>query len=518
MSKSTKAVSTTSQSKNKTLATTQVNDSVSKKTAKTSKKLVKRVVEIPEMRRINHIHFVGIGGAGMCGIAEVIHNHGYTVSGSDIKQSPVTERLTQMGIRVFIGHDSKNISEADVLVVSSAIDHGNPEIQAALSGRIPVVRRADMLGELMRYRHGIAVAGAHGKTTTTSILTMILTEAGLDPTYVIGGKLNASGKNASLGDSRYLVAEADESDASFLSLRPMAAIVTNIDQDHMETYDGSFDKLKAAYIQFLQNMPFYGLAVLCGDDKELYGMIDKVGRPVLTYGLEKHNDVQAVDVLADGTRSHFTVLRKDHEPLKITLNIPGIHNVYNALAAITVATDEGVSDAAIASAVEKFAGVGRRFENNGSYTVADNTGDVLLIDDYGHHPTEVAMTIKAARQSYPERRLAMIFQPHRYSRTRDCFDDFVEVLSQVDVLMLLDVYSAGEAPIDGADSRSLARTIRTRGQVEPIMLNINDIEQIRQVLSSMLKGNDLLITQGAGNVGQLCLDLAKNSLFLTAKK
>ncbi|MCK6157680.1 UDP-N-acetylmuramate--L-alanine ligase [Moraxella osloensis] len=469
------------------------------------------------MRRIRHVHFVGIGGAGMCGIAEVVHNHGYMVSGSDIKQSPVTDRLTQMGIQVFIGHDSKNISEADVVVVSSAIDHTNPEIQAALSGRIPVVRRADMLGELMRYRHGIAVAGAHGKTTTTSLLTMILTEAGLDPTYVIGGKLNASGKNASLGQSHYLVAEADESDASFLSLRPMAAIVTNIDQDHMETYGGSFDKLKSAYVQFLQNMPFYGLAVLCGDDKELYGLIDKIARPVLTYGLEKHNDVQAIDVVADGTKTHFTVLRKDREPLPITLNIPGIHNVYNALAAITISTDEGVSDEAICQAVKKFAGVGRRFENNGNYPVKDGTGDVLLIDDYGHHPTEVAMTIKAARQSYPDRRLVMIFQPHRFTRTRDCFDDFVDVLSQVDVLMLLDVYSAGEAVIEGADSRSLARTIRTRGQVEPIMLNINDMDQIRQVLGSMLKGNDLLITQGAGNVGQLCLDLAKNNLFLTEK-
>ena len=484
------------------------------KTNSVTKKITKRVVEIPEMRRIRHVHFVGIGGAGMCGIAEVVHNHGYMVSGSDIKQSPVTDRLTQMGIQVFIGHDSKNISEADVVVVSSAIDHTNPEIQAALSGRIPVVRRADMLGELMRYRHGIAVAGAHGKTTTTSLLTMILTEAGLDPTYVIGGKLNASGKNASLGQSRYFVAEADESDASFLSLRPMAAIVTNIDQDHMETYGGSFDKLKAAYVQFLQNMPFYGLAVLCGDDKELYGLIDKIARPVLTYGLEKHNDVQAIDVVADGTKTHFTVLRKDREPLPITLNIPGIHNVYNALAAITISTDEGVSDEAICQAVKKFAGVGRRFENNGNYALKDGTGDVLLIDDYGHHPTEVAMTIKAARQSYPDRRLAMIFQPHRFSRTRDCFDDFVEVLSQVDVLMLLDVYSAGEAAIEGADSRSLARTIRTRGQVDPIMLNINDIEQVGQVLKSMLKGNDLLITQGAGNVGQLCLDLAKNKLFL----
>lgn len=492
-------------------------------TGKTPKKLPHRLIEIPEMRRINHVHFIGIGGAGMCGIAEVIHNQGYTVSGSDIKKGVVTDRLEDMGVQVFIGHDSKNISEADVIVVSSAIDKSNPEIQAALTARIPVVRRADMLGELMRYRHGIAIAGAHGKTTTTSLLTTMLSEAGLDPTYVIGGKLNSTGKNASLGQSRYLVAEADESDASFLSLRPMAAIVTNIDQDHMETYENSFDKLKQAYIQFLQNMPFYGLAVLCGDDKELYGMIDAIARPVITYGLEKHNDVQAIDVVADGTKTHFTVLRKDREPLALTLNFPGIHNVYNTLGAIAMATEEGVSDKAIQKAVEKFAGVGRRFEHQGSYAVKSENdddlnndlpnNDVILIDDYGHHPTEVAMTIKAARQSYPERRLAMIFQPHRFSRTRDCYDDFVNVLSQVDVLMLLDVYSAGEAPIAGADSRSLARSIRQRGQLDPILLDINDMATLSTTLRQVLKGNDLLITQGAGNVGQLCLDLAKNKLF-----
>lgn len=340
----------------------------------------------------------------------------------------------------------------------------------------------------------------------------MLHEAGLDPTYVVGGKVNAFGKNASLGQSRYLVAEADESDASFLSLRPMACIVTNIDEDHMETYGNSFDNLKKAYIQFLQNMPFYGLAVICGDDKELYGMIDDIARPVLTYGLEEHNDVRAVDVVADGTKTHFTVLRKDKEPLKITLNIPGLHNVYNALGAITMATDEGVSDDAIARAVEKFAGVGRRFENNGSF--ATDGGDIVLIDDYGHHPTEVSATIATARQSYPNRRLVMMFQPHRYSRTRDCFNDFVAVLSQVDKLILLDVYGAGEEPIKGATSDDLARSIRERGQVEPIVLNVDDKTQIKQVLQAGLKANDLLITQGAGNVGQLCQDLAANHLFL----
>lgn len=475
----------------------------------TKKSLPKRLIGIPEMRRIETIHFVGIGGAGMCGIAEVLANQGYKVTGSDIKASAVTERLVSLGVIVYIGHNASNIDHADVVVVSSAIDKTNPEIQAALAARLPVVRRADMLGELMRYRHSIAVAGAHGKTTTTSMLTMMLTEAGLDPTYVIGGKLNASGKNAALGQSRYLVAEADESDASFLSLRPMAAIVTNIDEDHMDTYEGSFEKLKQAYIQFLQNMPFYGLAAICGDDEVLFGMIDAIARPVLTFGLKEHNDVRAVDLVVDGAKTHFTVLRKDREPLSLTLNVPGEHNVYNALAAITLATDEGVDDAAIIRALEKFAGVGRRFEKQAQVAIDD--GDVLLIDDYGHHPTEVAATIKAARQSYPDRRLVLMFQPHRYSRTRDCFDDFVDVLSGVDELLLLDVYAAGEAPIVGADTKALARSIRHRGQVEPILVDKNDLAS---TMKRVLKANDLLITQGAGNVGQICLELRDNNLYL----
>lgn len=473
---------------------------------------LQQLIQIPEMRRIKHIHFVGIGGAGMCGIAEVLFNQGYGVSGSDIKQSGVTQRLSQLGMSIFIGHNADNIKNADVIVVSSAIDKNNPEIKSALQARLPVVRRADMLGELMRYRHSIAVAGAHGKTTTTSLLTMMLTEAGFDPTYVIGGKLNASGKNASLGNSRYLVAEADESDASFLSLRPMACIVTNIDEDHMDTYENSFDKLKQAYIQFLHNMPFYGLAVVCGDDDELYQMIDEIARPVLTFGLKPHNDVQATDLQVDGTRTHFTVLRKDKESLKITLNIPGLHNVYNALGAIAMASDEGVSDDAIVRAVGKFAGVGRRFEQQAQVALGD--GDVLLIDDYGHHPTEVLATIATARQSYPNRRLVMMFQPHRYSRTRDCFNDFVAVLSQVDKLILLDVYGAGEEPIKGATSDDLARSIRERGQVEPIVLNVDDKTQIKQVLQAGLKANDLLITQGAGNVGQLCVELKENGVYV----
>ncbi|MBO1530884.1 UDP-N-acetylmuramate--L-alanine ligase [Psychrobacter sp. F1192] len=471
--------------------------------------LPKRLIEIPEMRRIQHLHFVGIGGSGMCGIAEVMSNQGYQVSGSDIAESLVTQRLQNIGIEVFIGHDSRNIANADVIVVSSAIDRSNPEITAALKARLPVVRRADMLGELMRYRHGIAVAGAHGKTTTTSLLTTMLAEEGLDPTYVIGGKLNASGKNAALGSSRFLIAEADESDASFLSLHPMSAIVTNIDQDHMETYENSFDKLKAAYIQFLQNMPFYGLAVVCGDDPELYAMIDEIGRPVLTFGLEPFNDVQAVDVITEGTKTHFTVLRRDREPLHLTLNIPGIHNVYNALAAITMATDEGVDDAAIERALQKFEGVGRRFEQHPPVVIDE--GDVLLIDDYGHHPKEVDATIKAARQSFPERRLVMLFQPHRYSRTRDCFDEFVEVLSSVDELLLLDVYSAGETPITGADTKALARSIRLRGEVEPTII---DKDNLAPTMQRLLRAGDMLLTQGAGNVGQIAVELAANNLYL----
>lgn len=475
-----------------------------------------QLIKIPEMRRIGHIHFVGIGGAGMCGIAEVLANQGYLVTGSDIKASAVTKRLQTLGISVFIGHQKDNIKGADVLVVSSAIDRDNPEVQHAFLQRLPVVRRADMLGELMRYRHGIAVAGAHGKTTTTSLLTMILTKAGLDPTYVIGGKLNASGKNASLGSSRYLVAEADESDASFLSLHPMAAIITNIDADHMETYNNSFDELKKAYIQFLHNMPFYGVAVLCGDDTELMSMVDDIARPVITFGLKSHNDVQATDLAVCGTSTHFTLKRPNRPPLALSLNIPGEHNVYNALAAIALACDEGVGDEAIVSALAEFSGVGRRFELHGHFAITKygQVGDVLLIDDYGHHPTEVQATIKAARQSYPGRRLVMLFQPHRYSRTKDCFDEFVAVLSVVDELLLLDVYPAGEEPIVGADSKALARSIRLRGQVEPTLLKTDELPQ---TMARVLNCGDLLITQGAGNIGQLCLALADNQLYLQDK-
>lgn len=472
---------------------------------------VKELIKIPEMRRIKQIHFVGIGGAGMCGIAEVLKNQGYCVSGSDIKASKTTAQLEENGIKVFIGHAADNIKDASVLVVSTAIDPENPEVKAAIEQRIPVVRRAEMLGELMRYRHGIAVAGTHGKTTTTSLLTCMLAEEGMDPTYVIGGLLNRTGVNAALGASRYIVAEADESDASFLHLEPMAAIVTNIDADHMDTYGGSFDVLKDTFIQFLHKLPFYGLAVVCGDDANIREIMPRIARPLLTYGFNPDNDIRAVDVEQNGMRSHFTVLRKDREPLRLTINQPGLHNVLNALAAIGVATDEGVSDAAIGRALEGFSGVGRRFQVQGEFGLEQGT--VKLVDDYGHHPKEVEATIKAARQSHPDRRLVMMFQPHRFSRTRDCFDDFVDVLSQVDQLLLLEVYPAGEKPIVGADSRSLARSIRLRGEVEPIL--IDPVEgNLQNVIQKVLQPNDLLLTQGAGNVGAISLELAHHQLYL----
>ena len=471
----------------------------------------KNLIKIPEMRRIKHIHFVGIGGAGMCGIAEVLKNQGYKVSGSDIKASKTTAQLEENGIKVFIGHTPENIKGANVIVVSTAIDPENLEVKAAIETRTPVVRRAEMLGELMRYRHGIAVAGTHGKTTTTSLVTCMLAEENMDPTYVIGGLLNRTGVNAALGASRFIVAEADESDASFLHLEPMAAIVTNIDADHMDTYGGSFDVLKDTFVKFLQKMPFYGLAVVCGDDANIREIMLRIGRPVLTYGFNEDNDIRAIDVDQTGMKSSFTVLRKGREPLRLTINMPGLHNILNALAAIGIATDEGVSDIAISRALESFSGVGRRFQVQGEYALGEGT--VKLVDDYGHHPKEVEATIKAARASHPDRRLVMMFQPHRYSRTRDCFDDFVDVLSQVDQLLLLEVYPAGEKPIVGADSRSLARSLRLRGAVEPIL--IDPVEgNLQNVIQKVLQANDLLLTQGAGNVGAISVELAQNQLYL----
>ena len=469
-----------------------------------------RLIEIPEMRRIRRIHFIGIGGAGMCGIAEVLLNQGYKVSGSDAKAGKTTERLQALGAQVFMGHAAENVAQTDVVVVSTAIDSSNPEIVAAREARLPIVRRAEMLGELMRYRHGIAIAGTHGKTTTTSLVTSILAEGGFDPTFVIGGLLNSAGVNAKLGGSRYLVAEADESDASFLHLQPMAAVVTNIDADHMDTYGGSFEKLKDTFIEFLHNLPFYGLAVVCGDDEVIRELLPRIGRPTLTYGFAPENDIRAVDIRQEGMQTHFTVLRPNKQPLTISLNLPGLHNVLNSLAAIAIATDEDVHDEAIQVALANFQGVGRRFQQYGKFPVGQ--GDVCLVDDYGHHPREVEATLKAARQSFPDRRLVLMFQPHRYTRTRDCFEDFVQVLSQVDVLLLLDVYSAGEKPIAGADGRTLARSIRARGLVEPIF--IEKTEDLPALLKTILQPNDVLLTQGAGTVGAIAIELAQNALYL----
>ncbi|EAT10946.1 UDP-N-acetylmuramate--L-alanine ligase [Bermanella marisrubri] len=463
--------------------------------------------EIPEMRRIRRIHFIGIGGVGMCGIAEVLLNQGYEISGSDLRQSAATDRLMSLGATIFFGHQSENVKEANVVVVSTAINVENPEIQYAQQNRIPIVRRAEMLAELMRYRHGIAVAGTHGKTTTTSLVASILAEGDKDPTFVIGGRLTSAGTNAQLGGSRYLVAEADESDASFLHLQPMVSIVTNIEADHMDTYGGDFNRVKKTFIEFLHNLPFYGLAVLCIEDETIREILPEVSRPVVTYGFSDSADYYAQEIKQEGIYTSFTVKRPgDNKDLQIRLRMPGRHNVLNALSAIAVATDEGIADDAIIRALEKFQGVGRRFQICGEYPLQDDS--VMLVDDYGHHPTEVAVTIDAIRKGWPEKRLLMVFQPHRYTRTRDLYDDFVQILSEVDSLVLLDVYSAGEDEIPGADGRSLARSIRGRGRVDPIFVprsaNVGD------VLKDIVQPGDILITQGAGDVGSMAIDLAKN--------
>jgi len=450
------------------------------------------------MGRIRRIHFVGIGGSGMSGIAEVLLNLGYEVSGSDLKENAVTRRLAGLGARVYIGHEAGHVAGSDAVVISTAVPADNPEVLAAREQRIPVVPRAEMLAELMRFRHGIAIAGTHGKTTTTSLIASLLAEGGLDPTFVIGGRLNSAGTHARLGASRYLVAEADESDASFLYLQPMTAVVTNIDADHMATYGGDFSKLRQTFVEFLHHLPFYGLAVLCLDDPVVREVLPEVTRPVRTYGLTPEADVYAVDVRQDGLRNHFRVMRRDGGPwLEVTLALPGRHNVLNALAAITVAHEVGVSDAAILRALAAFQGIGRRFQLNGEIAVGD--GAVTLVDDYGHHPREVAATIQAVRASWPERRLVVVFQPHRYSRTRDLFEDFAEVLSTADALLMLEVYPAGEKPIPGADSRTLCRAIRARGQVDPVFVAHPD--DLAATLRGVLQAGDVLLTLGAGDIG-----------------
>jgi len=463
----------------------------------------------PGMGRIKNIHFVGIGGVGMSGIAEVLLNLGYKVSGSDLAQNLVTMRLQEMGASIHIGHAANNIKDADVVVVSSAVRQDNPEVVAAHAQRIPVVPRAEMLAELMRFRFGIAVAGTHGKTTTTSLIASVLAEGGVDPTFVIGGKLNSAGSNARLGSGHYLVAEADESDASFMHLQPMMAVVTNIDADHMETYGGDFEQLKQTFVEFLHHLPFYGLAVLCLDDPTVASIIDKITRPVITYGVSEKADIRATEIQRSAFQTHFKVSRRDKPDwLHITLNMPGHHNVLNALAVIAVAHEIGVDDQAIMKAFAEFQGIGRRFQRYDDIPVAN--GVVMHIDDYGHHPREAAAVIEAIRGGWPDRRLVLVFQPHRYTRTRDLFEDFCMVLSEVDALVLVDVYPAGEAPIAGADGRTLARAIRNRGMVDPVF--VETVDQIPQALHAILQDGDILLTLGAGNIGAIAPQLKQRML------
>jgi UDP-N-acetylmuramate--alanine ligase len=453
---------------------------------------------IKRMRRINCVHFVGIGGSGMSGIAEVMLSLGYQVQGSDLRSNPAVERLRNLGATVFIGHDSENIRDADAVVVSSAVDETNPEVAAAREALMPVVQRAEMLAELMRFRYSIAVAGTHGKTTTTSLVASILAEGGLDPTFVIGGRLESADANARLGQGDYLVAEADESDASFVHLQPMLAIVTNIDTDHMSTYDGDVDKLRAGFLEFLHNLPFYGLAVLCTDDAGVNEILTRVGRSIVSYGIDSDADIRAENIRFDGGLTTFDVVSKGHEDsLGISLRLPGLHNVRNALAAIAVARELQVSDQTAAAALVKFEGIDRRFQNRG--VIRTKAGQIMLVDDYGHHPTELAATLAAARAGWPQKRIVLAFQPHRYTRTRDLLDDFATVLADADVLILLEVYAAGEDPIAGADGRAIARAVRSRGGVEPVFIESPD--ELLPVLMGLIKDGDLVLTMGAGDIG-----------------
>jgi len=454
--------------------------------------------------KVRHIHFVGVGGAGMSGIAEVFLNLGYAVSGSDIAENAATRRLAALGARVALGHDAAHLRGADVLVYSSAVPPDNPELAAARAARVPVVPRALMLAELMRLRQGVAIAGTHGKTTTTSLVASVLAEGGLDPTFVIGGRLVAAGSNARLGAGDYIVVEADESDASFLHLQPVIAVVTNIDADHMETYGHDFARLREAFLQFLQNLPFYGTAVLCADDARVREIAPRVSRAVLTYGLSPDAAVRAEAVEPAGTRTRFVVRREGRAPLAVTLALPGRHNVRNALAAVAVASELGIADSAVVAALEGFRGVARRFQCLGD--LACPAGTYTLVDDYGHHPAEIAATLEAARSAYPSRRLVLAFQPHRYTRTRDLFEDFVRVLSQADALLLTEVYAAGEAPIVAADGRSLARAVRVAGRLEPVF--VEHIEELPPAILRLVRPGDVVLTMGAGSIAQVAGRLA----------
>ncbi|HVY23018.1 MAG TPA: UDP-N-acetylmuramate--L-alanine ligase [Steroidobacteraceae bacterium] len=456
------------------------------------------------MRRIHTIHFVGIGGAGMGGIAEVLINLGYAVQGSDLKPNSVTSRLLSLGARVMIGHRAENVHGADVVVVSTAVDVNNPEVVQAHAQRIPVVPRAEMLGELMRFRYSIAVAGTHGKTTTTSMVASVLAEGRLDPTFVIGGRLKSAGTHARLGAGRYLVAEADESDASFLHLQAIIAIVTNVDADHLGTHEGDFERYKQSFVDFLHNLPFYGLAVMCMDDRETASLIAQVKRPIVTYGISSEADIRAVNVQRHGLQSTYDVLRAGKPPLSIRLNIPGTHNVLNSMAAIAVATELNVSDEAIQHALENFQGIDRRLQNYGDVQTVN--GRITVIDDYGHHPTEIAATLDAIRQGWPQRRIVLAFQPHRYTRTRDLLDEFATVLADVDALIVTDVYPAGESPIKGADAKALCRAIRSHGRVEPVL--VRKVDDVPNALLPIIHDNDVVVVMGAGNIGSLAGELS----------
>lgn len=465
---------------------------------------------IPEMKRVKHIHFVGIGGAGMGGVAEILANEGYSISGSDIANNVVTQYLMYtLNVPVVFEHKQENIKGASVVVVSSAIANDNPEVVAAREKRIPVIQRAEMLAELMRYRYGIAIAGTHGKTTTTALVTAIYAEAELDPTFINGGLVKAVGTHACLGSSRYLIAEADESDASFLHLQPMVSIVTNIEADHMDTYKGDIENLKQTFISFLRNLPFYGLAVMCFDDPIIKDLLPIIGRRVISYGFNENADVVIKDYRQEKATSFFTICCPKRNDLSVVLNLPGRHNALNATAAVIAAMEDGIDDKSILHALKNFQGTSRRFDFLGAYLQKDGR-KAMLIDDYGHHPSEVNATINSVRGGWPDRRLVMIFQPHRYTRTRDLYDDFVDVLSKVDVLIMLDVYSAGEQPIPGADSRSLCWTVRNRGKVDPIY--VSDMETLPSLLANIIKGGDLLLTQGAGNIGKIAQQLAERKL------
>jgi UDP-N-acetylmuramate--alanine ligase len=454
---------------------------------------------------IRHIHFVGIGGSGMSGIAEVLLNQGYVVSGSDLAESPVTQHLARLGARITGGHDAAHVQGADVVVVSSAVRPDNPEVVAARARRIPVVPRAVMLAELMRLKQGIAIAGTHGKTTTTSLVASVLAAGGLDPTFVIGGRLNSAGANARLGAGQYIVVEADESDASFLNLTPVMAAVTNIDSDHMEAYGHDFTRLRQAFVDFLGRLPFYGRAVLCIDDEQVREIVPLISKPIVTYGFSEAAQVRAVAATPVGTRMRFTVERETGPSLQVELNLPGRHNVQNALGAIAVAGELGVSDSAVLEALSAFTGVGRRFARHGEVPIAG--GGYTLIDDYGHHPAEIAATLAAARGAFPGRRIVVAFQPHRFTRTRDCFEDFVRVLSDADVLVLTEVYAAGEAPIVAADGRSLARALRVAGRIEPVF--VERVDEVPQAILDAVRPGDVVITMGAGSIGGVASRLAQ---------